>query len=91
MIVEDRLLTRVEDALLTGVRLAHETNLMVLGTLGDTLPTLPWVDIVPGLPRLLDHSFRFASKLLELQHRYALEYLAVLGAPEPARRRPTAA
>jgi hypothetical protein len=91
MIVEDELLTRLEDALLTGVRLVHETNLMVLGALGDTLPTPPWVDVVPGLPQLLDRSFGFASRLLELQHRYALEYLAVLGAPEPARRRPTAA
>jgi len=87
MIVEDELLTRLEDALLTGVRLVHETNLMVLGTLGDTIPTLPWVDVVPALPRLVDHGFRLASRLLELQRHYALEYLAVLGAPEPARRR----
>ncbi|TMD95234.1 MAG: hypothetical protein E6I76_10930 [Chloroflexi bacterium] len=91
MIVEDELLTRLEDALLTGVRLVHETNLMVLGALGDSIPTLPWVDLVPMLPRLLERSFSFTSRLLELQRHYTLEYLALLGAPEPARRRSAAA
>ena len=90
MIVEDELLDRLEDALLTGVRLLHETNLMVLGALGDSLPTPPWVDLVPALPRLVEHSFRFTARLLELQRHYALEYLSLLGAPEPVRRRPAA-
>ncbi|HEV7465817.1 MAG TPA: hypothetical protein VGP96_05930 [Candidatus Dormibacteraeota bacterium] len=84
MFDEDGLLTRVEDGLLSVVRLVHEANLTVLGALGDSLPTPPWVDIVPSVPRLLDHSFRFASRLLDLQRHYSLEYLAVLGAPEPA-------
>jgi hypothetical protein len=83
MIVEDHLLTRLEDALLSGVRLMHEANLAVLGALGDSLPSPPLVDILPMVPRLLDHSFRFATRLLELQRHYTLEYLAVLGAPEP--------
>ena len=43
------------------------------------------------LPRLLEHSFSFTSRLLELQRHYTLEYLALLGAPEPARRRSAAA
>jgi hypothetical protein len=43
------------------------------------------------VPRLLDHSFRFATRLLELQRHYTLEYLAVLGAPEPPLRREDAA
>jgi hypothetical protein len=90
MIVEDELLDRLEDALLTGVRLVHETNLMVLGALGDSLPTPPWVDLVPALPRLVEHGFRFTARLLELQRHYALEYLSLLGAPEPVRRRPAA-
>jgi hypothetical protein len=84
MLFEDDLLTRVEDRLLAVVRRVHEANLTVLGAIGDTLPTPPWVDIVPPAPRLLDHSFRFASRLLDLQRHYSLEYLAVLGAPEPA-------
>jgi hypothetical protein len=90
MIAEDELLTRIEDALLTGVRLVHETNLMVLGALGDSLPTPPWVDLVPGLPRLVEHTFRFTGRLLELQRHYADEYLTLLGAPQPSRR-PSAA
>jgi hypothetical protein len=88
MLFEDDLLTRVEDRLLAVVRRVHEANLTVLGAIGDTLPTPPWVDIVPPAPRLLDHSFRFASRLLDLQRHYSLEYLAVLGAPEPAEPRP---
>jgi hypothetical protein len=83
VIVEDQLLTRLEDALLSGVRLMHEANLAVLGALGDSLPAPPLVDILPAVPRLLDHSFRFATRLLDLQRHYTLEYLAVLGAPEP--------
>jgi len=91
MIVEDELLDRLEDALLTGVRLVHETNLMVLGALGDSLPTLPWVELVPMFPRVLERSFSFTSRLLELQRHYTLEYLALLGAPEPPRCRSAAA
>jgi hypothetical protein len=87
MIAEDELLTRFEDAVLTGVRLVHETNLILLGAWGDTVPTVPWVDVLPVIPRLVDHGFSFASRLLEIQRHYAREYLAVLGAPEPARRR----
>ena len=83
MFDEDELLTRIEGGLLSVVRLMHEANLTVLGALGDSLPTPPWVDIVPPAPRLLDHSFRFASRLLDLQRHYSLEYLALLGAPEP--------
>jgi hypothetical protein len=83
MFDEDELLTRIEGGLLSVVRLVHEANLTVLGALGDSLPTPPWVDIVPSVPRLLDHSFRFASRLLDLQRHYSLEYLALLGGPEP--------
>ena len=83
MFDEDELLTRIEGGLLSVVRLMHEANLTVLGALGDSLPTPPWVDIVPSVPRLLDHSFRFASRLLDLQRHYSLEYLALLGGPEP--------
>ena len=83
MIVDDHLLTRLQDTVLSGVRLMHEANLAVLGALGDSLPAPPLVDILPVVPRLLDHSFRFATRLLELQRHYTLEYLAVLGAPEP--------
>jgi hypothetical protein len=90
MFFEDDLLTRFEDGLLSLVRRVHEANLTVLGALGDSLPTPPWVDIVPTVPRLLNHSFRFASLLLDLQRHYSLEYLAVLGAPEPAEPRPVA-
>jgi hypothetical protein len=83
MFDEDELLTRIEGGLLSVVRLMHEANLTVLGALGDSLPTPPWVDIVPSVPRLLDHSFRFASRLLDLQRHYSLEYLALLGGPDP--------
>jgi hypothetical protein len=83
IIDDDALLSRIEDTMLSGIRLVHETNLMVLGVIGDSLPTPPWVDILPVVPRLLDHSFRFAGRLLELQRHYSREYLALLGAPEP--------
>lgn len=83
MIADDELLTRIGNAVLSGVRLVHEANLTVLGAIGDSLPVLPLVDIVPAVPRLLEHSFRFVSQLLEVQRHYTLEYLAVLGAPEP--------
>jgi hypothetical protein len=89
MLAEDQL-TRLEDAVISGVRLMHETNLMVLGALGDTLPTPPWVDILPVVPRLLEHSFRLGTRLLDVQRHYTLEYLALLGAPEPRRRGRTA-
>jgi hypothetical protein len=79
---EEELLTRIGDGMLTCVRLVHEANLAVLGTLSDSLPTPPVVDVLPVVPRLLDHSFRFATRLLELQRHYTLEYLAVLGAPD---------
>jgi hypothetical protein len=84
MFFEDDQLTRIEDGLLSMARLVHEANLTVLGAIGDRVPTPPWVDMVPSVPRLLDHSFRFASRLLDLQRHYSLQYLAVLGAPEPA-------
>ncbi len=83
MFGEEELLTRIEDGVLSLVRLVHEANLTVLGTIGDSLPTPPWVDIVPAVPRLLDHSFRLASRLLDLQRHYSLEYLALLGGPDP--------
>ncbi len=90
MIPEDELLTRVEDAVLSGLRLMHEANLVVLGALGDTLPTPPWVDILPVVPRMLERSFRFTSRLLDIQRHYTLEYLALLGAPEQRRDRSAA-
>ncbi|HEY2704894.1 MAG TPA: hypothetical protein VGL20_14505 [Candidatus Dormibacteraeota bacterium] len=83
MFDEDELLSRIEDGVLSLVRLVHEANLSVLGAIGDSLPTPPWVDIVPAAPRLLDHGFRFASRLLDLQRHYSLEYLALLGGPDP--------
>ncbi len=85
MFDEDELLSRVEDGVLAVVRLVHEANLSVLGAIGDSLPTPPWIDIVPAVPRLLDHGFRFASRLLDLQRHYSLEYLALLGGPDPDR------
>jgi hypothetical protein len=84
MFFEDDLLTRFEDGVLSMIRLVHEANLTVLGALGDSLPTPPWVDIVPSVPRLLNHSFRFTSLLLDLQRHYSHAYLEILGAPEPA-------
>ena len=87
---EDILLRRLEEALLTGLRFVHEANLMVLGALGDSLPTPPLVDVVPAFPRFVDHTFRFAARLLEMQRRYAHEYLALLGGPEPDEERSAA-
>jgi hypothetical protein len=78
-------LSRIEEVLLSSLRLAHEANLAVLTAIGDTLPAPPLVDLLPGVPRLVDRGFAFTSRLVELQRRYTLRYLAVLGAPDPPR------